>query len=257
MNRITTPALFCLLSLFLGAALGQGHAAAGGSPSIIDTLWLWQGTTLNDGQTFSPDDPSRYTLLLQPDGRAAVRADCNSGGGPYTLDGNRIDIGPLVSTLIGCPPGSLGSTFLQQLDRVTAYSVQDGDLILELPSPGGAMRFRRVMPERAAVSGMVTYRERIALTPEAVVRVQIEDSSRADAPAIVIGEQVIESPGQVPIAFSVEYDPAAIDPTHRYTLRVRITDGDGTLLFINTESYPVITSGSPGRDIEVLVRRTG
>jgi uncharacterized lipoprotein YbaY len=257
MHRTIAPSLIGLMALLLGTAIAPGQAAAGGSPSIIDTLWLWQSTALSNGDTFTPDDPGRYTLLLQPDGRAAVQADCNRGGGPYTLEGNRIAIGPLISTLIGCPPGSLGSTFLQQLDRVESYVVQDGDLMLELPTEGGSMRFRRVMPERAAVSGVVTYRERVALTPDAVVRVQIEDSSRADAPAIVISEQVIESPGQVPIAFSVGYDPAAIDPAHRYTLRARITDGDGRLLFINTQSYPVITRDSPVRDIEVLVQRAG
>jgi uncharacterized lipoprotein YbaY len=57
--------------------------------------------------------------------------------------------------------------------------------------------------EEASVSGTVTYRERMALTPDAFVTVQIQDVSLADAPASTIGEQVIRNPGQVPIPFEV------------------------------------------------------
>ena len=58
----------------------------------------------------------------------------------------------------------------------------------------------------AAVTGTVTYRERIALPPEGVVvTIKVEDVSRADAPAVTIGEQIIENPGhQVPIPFEIE-----------------------------------------------------
>ncbi len=57
----------------------------------------------------------------------------------------------------------------------------------------------------ATVSGTVTYREKIALPSEGVmVTVKVEDVSRADAPAIAIGEQIIEDPGhQIPIPFEV------------------------------------------------------
>ena len=44
------------------------------------------------------------------------------------------------------------------------------------------------------VTGSVTYRERIALPPSAVVTVKLLDVSRADAPAELIAEQVIATP---------------------------------------------------------------
>ena len=108
------------------------------------------------------------------------------------------------------------------------------------------------------VTGTVTYRQRIALPPEAVVTVRIEDVSKADTIAEVIGEQVIQTEGaQVPIPFEVAYDPDKIDETHTYSLRVRIEDGNGKLLFINDTSVPVITRGNPTQDIEVVVVQTG
>ena len=51
------------------------------------------------------------------------------------------------------------------------------------------------------VTGTVTYRERIALTPEAMVEVQLLDVSIADASAKLIAEQTIKPQHQVPIPF--------------------------------------------------------
>ncbi len=108
-------------------------------------------------------------------------------------------------------------------------------------------------PATAKVTGTVTYRERIALTPDAAVEVKLVDVSRADAPAITIREHIISNPGQVPIDFEIEYDPAEIDQRFTYAVQVRITDG-GRLAFINGTSYQVITRDSPTHVDMVLVR---
>jgi putative lipoprotein len=106
----------------------------------------------------------------------------------------------------------------------------------------------------AAVTGTVTYLQKIALPSDAVVKVQILDVSKADAPAEVIGEQVIETKGaQVPFSFTVPYDSNQIVDTHTYSLQVRIEDATGTLLFINDTIVPVITRGNPTQDVEVIV----
>jgi len=106
---------------------------------------------------------------------------------------------------------------------------------------------------KARVSGTITYRERMALTPDAVVIVQIQDVSRADSPADVIGEQVIHDPSQVPIPFEVAHDPRDIDKRHTYALYARIEDGQGGLLFTTTQHYPIITHGNPTENIEVVL----
>jgi putative lipoprotein len=104
----------------------------------------------------------------------------------------------------------------------------------------------------AAVSGTITYRERVALRADAVVVVQLQDVSRADAPGIVIGEQRIDSPGQVPIRFQIRYDPARIDPERTYAISARILQGDRPL-FINDTAYRVITRGNPTQ-VEMLLQ---
>ena len=111
---------------------------------------------------------------------------------------------------------------------------------------------------KATVTGTATYLQRIALPPEAVMTTRIEDVSRADAPAEVIGEQVIQTQGkQVPIPFQVPYDANQIQENHSYSLRVRIENGAGKLLFINDTNVPVITRGNPISDIEIILVQAG
>jgi uncharacterized lipoprotein YbaY/uncharacterized lipoprotein NlpE involved in copper resistance/heat shock protein HslJ len=95
------------------------------------------------------------------------------------------------------------------------------------------------------VSGSAAYRQRIAMPPDAVFTVRVEDVSRADALAPVLAE-TSEPFGarQVPIPFSLNVPSAAIDPRFSYALRATITV-DGKLRFTTTRSYPVLTNGAP------------
>ena len=104
----------------------------------------------------------------------------------------------------------------------------------------------------AAVVGTVTYRHRVALPPDAVVEVRLQDTSRADAAARTVGQATIATSGaQVPIPFRIEFDPAAIDPSHSYSVRATITAG-GMLLFSSARMYPVLTRGA-GSDVAIEV----
>ena len=79
----------------------------------------------------------------------------------------------------------------------------------------------------------------------------------ADVEAPLIGEQVIEHPGQIPIAYSVAYSPGDIQDNHSYAVSARITDHEGQLLFINDTVIPVITQGNPTENVEILVIQVG
>ncbi|WP_419554537.1 YbaY family lipoprotein [Candidatus Poriferisodalis sp.] len=97
----------------------------------------------------------------------------------------------------------------------------------------------------ASVRGSITYRERIALTPDAVVTIQLRDTSYADAASVLIAEQIISNPGQVPIDFNVRYVSDEIDDRNTYSIAVVITEGDGRMAFTNDTAYDVITRGNP------------
>ncbi len=108
----------------------------------------------------------------------------------------------------------------------------------------------------ATVTGTVTYRERIALTPEAVVEVQLLDVSLADASAKQIAIQTIKPKHQVPIPFELIYDPADIDERMTYAVRATIYEGE-RLLFTTNRHYPVLTRGHVHHVELVLVRNSG
>lgn len=107
-----------------------------------------------------------------------------------------------------------------------------------------------------AVTGQVFYRERIAMPEGAVVKVQVADVSLADAPAVVIGEQTIENPGNVPVKFTVPYDASKIQQGRTYNVSARI-EVNGNLEWISTTRIPVITNGAPTSGVQVLVERVG
>jgi uncharacterized lipoprotein YbaY len=107
------------------------------------------------------------------------------------------------------------------------------------------------------LTGTVAYLQRIALPPDAVIDVQLQDVSLQDAPATVIAaERYITEGRQVPFPFELTYDPAGIDPKHTYAVAARITM-DGKLRWINTQRYPVLTGGAPVTDVEILVESVG
>ncbi len=103
------------------------------------------------------------------------------------------------------------------------------------------------------VVGQASYRERIALPPQAVFSVRIEDVSLADAPAKLMAEEVRPlGRTQVPLAFKLTVPKEQVDPRHRYSLRATI-HVDGQLRFASTQSYPVLSTKATG-PLQVLLQ---
>lgn len=101
----------------------------------------------------------------------------------------------------------------------------------------------QVPQPRATLAGEVYYLQRIALPPEAVLDVSLQDVSLADAPAVELGKQSGPTEGrQVPLPFSLTYNPNQLKAGHRYAVSARIEVG-GKLLWINTEQHSVTLDG--------------
>lgn len=101
------------------------------------------------------------------------------------------------------------------------------------------------------VTGTVSYRARIALTPDAVLKVALVEATRADAEAVPISEVSLARPGQVPIAFELPYATARINPRRAYVVRATIEQG-GEVKWSSTRRYPVITSDQPTK-VDIVV----
>lgn len=109
--------------------------------------------------------------------------------------------------------------------------------------------------QAATIRGTVTYRERMALPPDALVQVSLVDVSLADAASPTLAATEIRPQGQVPVPFALSYDPKRIEDRHSYALQARISSHD-RLLFITTTMNPVLTGGADNTDL-VLERAGG
>ncbi|MGQ0549074.1 MAG: YbaY family lipoprotein [Armatimonadota bacterium] len=219
---------------------------------LAGITWYWQGTLMHDGSQFIPDDRRRYTVFFSRHARVAVRADCNRGVGRYVLRGRVLTISGLALTKVACPPGSLERRFLAQLNDVGSLFRRRELLHLKIKYDSGAMTFGKVLSE-AYVTGTVTYRQRIALPPDAVLNVQLRDASKADAQANVFGRRTIITGGrQVPLAFEIRYDSSRISANATVIVSATISMG-GRLLFTTATVQRVITRGYPSKGIEVIL----
>jgi len=225
---------------------GQAGAEAG----IVDIVWNWQGfSDQSERNDIVVPNPDSYRLQLLPDGTYQFKADCNTGSGGYTLEGNSLSLGPYATTLAECGPGSLYNEYLSLLGQVVTFVREGDNLFLNLVADAGNMKFSKLQ----AVTGRIVAPEGSTLPQGAQVEVKVEDVSLADAPATQVGGQLIFDVRGFPIDFEATYNPQAIQPNHTYGLQVTIQDSQGKLLFTNTTAYNVMSQGNPTYNVEVLV----
>jgi uncharacterized lipoprotein YbaY/heat shock protein HslJ len=110
-----------------------------------------------------------------------------------------------------------------------------------------------LMPAAAqTLHGTALLRERIALPDALVFEAVIADTARADAPATPLASTRFETSGQPPFAFAIPYDPAALDPHARYTLRATL-HRNGRLFATTDQVVPVLEGGAP-TEFELVLR---
>jgi heat shock protein HslJ len=125
-------------SRVIGSTGAEEGGVAGG---LVGVVWKWEKFLESNDDTLDVDDPERYTLEFMPDGVVRVRADCNSGSGSYTVNGNQLTIEIQALTMAMCPPGSLSDQYLKLLGDVVSYVPDGGKLALALKMDAGIMTF--------------------------------------------------------------------------------------------------------------------
>ncbi|MDY0389732.1 MAG: META domain-containing protein [Desulfobulbus oligotrophicus] len=99
------------------------------------------------------------------------------------------------------------------------------------------------------LQGTATYRERIALPVDAVFTVELlQEASRADAPAAVLGRSKLEPAGQPPFRFTIAYDDTAVQPERTCTVRAAVTH-QGQVLFAAEAIYRPLNSHNEPLDM--------
>lgn len=111
--------------------------------SLTGTTWRLAILSVAGGPPSGPEDPSRFTVVFGADGLLVGQADCNRLRGPYSAGPESLALGPLSTTKVLCPPGSLGPAFLGALGAVTGWELEGSRLVLRT-ADGGAVTFDRV-----------------------------------------------------------------------------------------------------------------
>jgi len=122
-----------ILALAAGAALACTPAANPSGPGdanggLANTSWTV--ISINGAATI-PD--ARPTLTFSEDGTVGGSGGCNQYSGPFRTDGDRITLGELASTLMGCDGGrsTQEAAFMSALDGATAWrETAEGNLVL-------------------------------------------------------------------------------------------------------------------------------
>ncbi|MDT0630960.1 YbaY family lipoprotein [Rubrivirga sp. S365] len=106
----------------------------------------------------------------------------------------------------------------------------------------------------AVLTGEVFYLPRIALPPDAVVHVRLDDAGAAE----MLAEETIAVEGRsVPVSFTLRYDPARIDSSRRYVVHAEIRDGSGALQWVTDPDVPALTQGASADGLKVRVVQAG
>jgi len=106
------------------------------------TKWNWVSSK-SGSTTIAVPTPKNYSLDFLTDKVVAAQLDCNKGNGSYTVSGNNITFGNMAATMMMCPPGSLSSTFSQQLGKARTYKINGDRLTFTLEGESGTMTFAR------------------------------------------------------------------------------------------------------------------
>ncbi|MET0546949.1 MAG: META domain-containing protein [Caulobacterales bacterium] len=234
------------LSWIFAACLTAACASAAKEPDI-SILGDWRIEDVDGGGVI---DSTRLEVKFSEDGKVAGFAGCNNFMGGYTRDKGIIDIGPLASTKRACVAEALNqqeTRVLASLDAVIAAAVgPDKSLVLTGPSPTQLI-LRRLDASAAAlapleVTGSVFFLEKIALPPNAVLRITAEDVAMADAAAKQLATLDMPATNGPPFAFTLNVPPEKLNAQSQVAVRAQILNGD-KLMFTSTERHSVPLEG--------------
>lgn len=121
------PLLLLLLSLGAVACDDENPI---GPTEIRGITWKLERIERPGTAPITVPNPEQFTMRFESNGNLSVRADCNTCGGRYSLDGSSLSIGDVACTLIACATPGLDTTFTSALRNVRTATVSGGQLMI-------------------------------------------------------------------------------------------------------------------------------
>lgn len=111
-------------------------ACAGGNPATIEGQWKLVSYGPASGQISAAPDVE--TSIEFKDGQMNGNVGCNGFGGEYSIKGDQIEFGPVMSTMMYCEEVAEQESSTLAVFQETAGFILDGDT-LTITSADGAM----------------------------------------------------------------------------------------------------------------------
>jgi uncharacterized lipoprotein YbaY/heat shock protein HslJ len=192
--------------------------------------------TAGDWIRDAPAGTDPLILVLDPEGRFGVIGRTVSGTWEEVAD-------QLVLSVTRIPAPQADET------RLTLREVTETTLVLEGKAPF-AGSYRRSEGRVGHLDVTAVYPDKIPLPPDARVRIELLDVSRADAPATPVAAIEVAGGGLVsPMRFHLHYFKGGIDPRMTYTVAARVMIGERVWMR-TTSHFPALTRGA-GEAVEI------
>lgn len=109
---------------------------------ITDHPWTWTKTIYNNDTVITPRKKDSFVITFAKDNRFSAKTDCNSVGGEYTINGSKIILNKMMSTLMYCE-NSQESDFTKMLTETDNFFINySGELVLGLKYDSGSIIFK-------------------------------------------------------------------------------------------------------------------
>jgi len=206
-------------------------------PQLVENK-IWVLTSMNGQAASGP----RVTMELRPataqDGRIGGQAQCNRYFGSYQIADNKINFTPMGGGRAACPAPFMTNeaeylaTF-PKLDNVTFKGHG-----LTLSSSSSSEPQLTFVSESAAISGQIAVTQG-SFNPGSEIIVALQDSSRPDDPAGIIGIERIQVGRNVDaVDYTVKYAPELVDPNATYEIIAEVVE-NGQVVFFSADKPPV------------------
>lgn len=137
--------IISVAALTMAACASSGNQPAQSYDELSGTDWELVRIQSMDDRSWSPEDPSRYTLTFEPDGTAYMRLDCNRGRAGWSSEQpGRLEFGLLASTRALCQDDGLSERYAMQFEWVRSYVFRGSHLFLATYADGAIIEFRPV-----------------------------------------------------------------------------------------------------------------
>ena len=198
--------------------------------------------------TYTCDDGTRFDVAFSADNDGRPQASLRFGGREFTL--------PQVIAASGASYKS-GDIALHTKEDKALFS--DGKSRLRSCQQANSTPAAAQPAAPSAfvdIGGSIDWKTSAPLPADAVLIIRVQDTARADAPALTLAEQRIGLAGNpLPIPFKLTVDRDLIGKNAQITVTARI-ERKGKLLFINDTIHRALVDGQP-RHVDLQLVEVG